>query len=207
MSVSDSFNRVDAGDLGGNWAEITHGMQIIGAKAYGVVNFVYQWCYYSGVSWGNDHSSQATATVAGGSEMGVIVRARNSSGNTGYMLLCAIDRRRLYRADGGSYTLLQDYGGSTSNGDVLKLEAVGTTLKAYVNGVQIGTDQTDATYATGGAPGIFMLGDQTSGDALDSWVGTGEGVTGTATSTGSGTAATGRCLRGVRGGLLRGLAE
>lgn len=207
MSVSDSFNRVDAGDLGGNWAEITHGMQIIGAKAYGVVNFVYQWCYYSGVSWGNDHSSQATATVAGGTQMGVTVRTRNSSGNTGYVLMCSPAFRHLYRYDSGVGTLLQDYGGALANGDVLKLEAVGTTLKAYVNGLQIGTDQTDATYATGGAPGIFMLGDAAGGDALDSWVGTGEGVTGTATSTGSGTAATGRCLRGVRGGLLRGLAE
>jgi len=84
----------------------------------------------------------------------------------GYLALIdgfAID---LQRFDNGVRTNLQGGIGSIGAGDALKLEIVGTTLKVYVNGVQVGTNQTDSTYATG-QPGMYFNGAASS--ELDDW--------------------------------------
>jgi hypothetical protein len=75
----------------------------------------------------------------------------------------------LYRVDGGgAFTLLQDYVTTAADGDIFKLEVIGSNIKTYKNGSQIGTTQSDTTYATG-APGIWMY--NTGSRELDDWVG------------------------------------
>jgi len=62
------------------------------------------------------------------------------------------------KAGAGNSKLQKDVNGSFTdlltgltavNGDVLYIEAVGTTIKVKVNGVQVGTDATDSAIATG----------------------------------------------------------
>jgi len=149
-------------------------------------------CEISGAGGGTPNTVRAAAT--GGSEAAAkwdgdtftadqysqakAVNASNYAGPTvrmvgvtaaaenGYVALIdglAID---LQRIDNGVRTNLQGGIGSIASGDTLKLEIVGTTLKVYVNGVQVGTNQTDSNYATG-QPGIAFIG---SGAELDDWM-------------------------------------
>lgn len=176
MSVSDNFNRADAGTLGANWTQLEGQLGIVSNWAGGTAApGGYQWAVYSGTTWGADQSSEIkNDRVAGGA--GPIVRAQ--AGVSGYFLLCNVGPCYIYRRDSGSFTLLQTLGASAVNGDTLKLEITGTTLRAYKNGVQIGTDQ-DATASggaiTGGSPGIAADSQGgAGGDLLDDWIGTGE---------------------------------
>lgn len=106
----------------------------------------------------------ATASNYGG----VTVRATGLSNATycGYVALYDGGVIDLQRIDNGVRSNLQAGIGSISAGQTLKLQIVGTTLKVFVNGSQIGTDQTDATYATG-QPGMYWLGGAAM--AMDDW--------------------------------------
>ena len=129
--------------------------------------------YYSGATWGNDQSAQATLAALNGSTeyAGVTVRM---SGSGGYGLI----------TDGsGANTIFTIWTGSSVAqlgsslgvtwvvGDVIKLGIVGTTLTAYKNGTSIGTI-TDSTFASG-APGVETYGV----GAVDDWSAT-DGVGG-----------------------------
>lgn len=50
---------------------------------------------------------------------------------------------------GASAAVIASFAQSFANGDVLKAQIIGTTIKVYKNGVQIGTDYTDANIASG----------------------------------------------------------
>lgn len=181
MSLSDDFNRADANDLGANWTDLTGGMRIVSNTARSENAGAYNWSYWSANSWNADQTSQIT--YIGSPDCGPIVRAADAAGGgDGYMLMThATNGFRIYRRDNGGFTLLQDIGNSVANSDTSKLEITGSTLKAYKNGAQIGTDQSDGTYSSGSA-GIYNVGD-TSVTGVDDWVGTGEvagggGITG-----------------------------
>lgn len=70
-------------------------------------------------------------------------------------------------ADETFATPLGSGAGSVTTGDVLRLEAQGTTIRAYKNSVQFGTDFTDATYGSGAA-GIAGYGGE-QGQLIESW--------------------------------------
>jgi hypothetical protein len=169
LAITDDFNRADAGDLGANWTELVDGLKVASNRCAAVNDNVYQPAYYSGSSWGSDQSAQVTLG-ASFTDAGPVINA--GPGNNYYMgMASASAGMRIYRVDSGSFTLLDGIGGSVTTGDLIKLGRSGGTVTYYKNGVSQGS-VSDSTY-TGGSPGLYLR-NNTSGESLDDWVGTGE---------------------------------
>lgn len=66
---------------------------------------------------------------------------------------------------GGAFTLIQALGDTVAVDDLMRFEAEGTTFRAYKNAVQLGTDATDTSHATGSAG--FLTWSNT--DNIDNW--------------------------------------
>jgi hypothetical protein len=115
-----------------------------------------------------NHSSQVTVTTAG-RYTGTAVRWTGTGGTAcGYIVLTDGINIVIYRCDNGVFTAVSTGTATVANGDLVKLDVVGSALTAYVNGVSALTGS-DATYASG-AYGIY--GEQTDSFALiDNWVG------------------------------------
>lgn len=100
---------------------------------------------------------------------GVTVRITGTSTATlnGYIALfdgTAID---LQKITNGTRANLQAGIGTVANGDTVKLEVVGTSIKVYVNGAQIGTTTTDSSFSSG-QPGLYFLSNANSLH-IDDW--------------------------------------
>lgn len=120
-------------------------------------------------TWAANHYAQGTVVnsfggaISGSPEVEVHVRrAMSAHSATGYEFNMALSGATngyvtIVRWNGalGDFTTLDQHTGSqykAVTGDVLKLTAVGTTITAYVNGVQV-AQATDATFASG-TPGM-----------------------------------------------------
>lgn len=131
---------------------------------------------------------------------GVTFRMTGTSNGTvnGYVVLYDGGSLDLQTVTNGTRANLQTGMGSIASGDTLKLEVVGSSLKVYVNGVQVGTTVTNSAFSTG-QPGMYWIG---SGLALDLWtadtIPTGGGG-------GGGSPTYPQLERGIRG-LARGVA-
>lgn len=152
---SDNFNRADGG-VGANWTGTLNNHAVISNQvAANAENFCLS--FWNADAFPDDQYSQYQITQGPGSAYhGVTVR--HASGTDAYYLLTigGAAAAGIYRIDDGTFTAIQT-GITTAftNGDVIRLEAEGATLRAYENGAQVGTDQTDATY-TAGAAGIGL---------------------------------------------------
>lgn len=183
--ASDDFNRTNAsgvGALGSNWSEHAGSMRIISQVVYGNGG-EYNAISYVG-TWANDQSSHYT--LAGtGVEMGPATRLSGTSAAnfSGYWLSNRPLGLRLRKLVNGSITTIADgLGTAATNGQAIKLDAAGTSLRAYVAGSQVGSTQTDSAVSSGN-PG-FMTWANSSSEGVDDWIGTGDAgsavLTGTA---------------------------
>lgn len=166
--ATDDFNRADSANLGANWGTPTWAGAatptiVSNAAALGS-NDTYG--YWTGSTIGNDQCSQVT--ISGSSNLQNIrgyVRL-NPTSYSGYHFRA--DTGAIYRHD-ARYTDTLLVTGTTSTlaaGDTIRICAVGSTITAYVNGVQKAT-VTDSTFATG-YPGI-TIGASTA--YADAWAG------------------------------------
>jgi hypothetical protein len=164
-SEFDDFNRADSGTLGANWTNTANGMVIFSNQAAASVNLTENLTYRSNVAFSGDHYSEATFTGSGHSQLTV----RHQAGGDLYLLSIHATNGsiRIYKYISGGYTELANLSTTPTSGHVYKFQAVGTTLSAYDNGVQMGSNLTDATLS-GGAPG---LGSELVGDRWDDWTG------------------------------------
>lgn len=177
--VTDDFNRSNSSSLGSNWTAhggtdgqlgITSNKMSGDGSATNPAGDVYVGTF------GNDQFSQITGMVisAGGGSgywVGVTVRG-DSTGQNGYRAIyfwnAATPIVRLYKRVSGTFTQLgSDYtipggNGGLSTSDVLRLEAVGTTITAYLRGV-VAVQVTDSTY-TSGSIGLMAFGLPTADD-------------------------------------------
>lgn len=166
--ATDNFDRADSATLGSNWTDLTSypGMSILSNQAV-ATGAGYNFAYWNAVAFNADQYSQAIARNTTGSERGVIVRAvtadkcyffdySNNSGNAFLFLL------------NGGFTNLQSFGAVVNLDDVMKIEAIGTSIKCYVNGIQVGTTTTNAVLASG-SPGVAGLG--TGSGTVNDWQG------------------------------------
>jgi len=164
MSVlaTDNFNRSTG--LGANWTTMpamSGGITIV-SNLYvaGIGGQSTSGGYWNAVSFPNDQYAQGTIQLqaSGG---GPMVRINTSTGanyqyivdNPGSSATLAI----YYFAPGPSYTLLGSTTSATSVGDVLRLEAQGTTLRALLNGV-VKVTATDGTLGSGQTGLYFYSG-------------------------------------------------
>ena len=154
--ATDNFDRAD---LGSNWTKIsTDDCSIESNKVRTGVNVE------SAIRWSaegvpdNQYSSvvMLTSDMSSYTMFGPVVRAQ-VSGFSGYAFRREGDFiYRMYKIVSGSWTQLGSvfYNPSEVSGDVLRLEIVGSTLKAFINGVLKRT-ASDSTYASG-SPGIYI---------------------------------------------------
>jgi hypothetical protein len=164
--ATDNFNRADAATLGGNWTDnpTIAGMGITSNQAEAKAGGGYCQAHRSAEAFNADQYVKAT-WISGG-EAAVTVRG---SGDNFYMLYVSTGGSTfIFRRDPGSFTSLVNFGSALTVGDVAELQVEGSTLRAYRNGVQIGTDQSDGTHTTG-KPGVF--GSDGEASKLDDWEG------------------------------------
>jgi Putative esterase len=192
--VSDDFNRAD-GALESNWTTVsgtaapTISSDTLQAGTPGVLNSA----YWSANTFSSDQYAQASLPNSSGTQYGpgIAVRLSNS---TGYLLWYGNtpDTVSIWRMDSStSWTqLAQSATLTTSSTDIWKITAVGSTISGYQNGKLV-VQTTDTNY-TSGSPGVWLyfaanqITNWSGGDMTYSVGGTLSGLSGTATSDGSG---------------------
>ncbi len=182
-TAQDSFNRADAGDLGANWTTVAGGS--FSGTGYSIVsnaaqptNFVSdKLVFYSAASFVNDQYAQAAVTVTGtnaGTGPGVAVRSASDA--TCYRVTAskAVANNIEVSKFTPAFTSLGLRTVTWVDGDVLRIEVQGTTIRVYQNGVQLGADIIDSAL-TGGAAGVSYSSVATSGflDNFDAGVASG----------------------------------
>ena len=210
VSFSDDFNRADSTDLGAGWVEVSGDWSIVSSQlspgaAGGTIIL-----RAAGAMATDDHSAQATIAATTAASHGVWCRG-NSNITSGYLWRNDGSSWDLFSVIGGSFSVIGSYVAAAAPGDVAKVQAVGSTIKAYVNGVQR-VSVTDTGVATGTSVGIrsestssirfddFTAADVTAGATLGTassietaqpLSGTKAGALGTATESGDAQALTG----------------
>ncbi|MFF0277464.1 hypothetical protein [Streptomyces sp. NPDC004330] len=175
-AFSDDFNRADSSNLGPGWVEVTGGWAIVSGQLSpgdGGGTIILR---AAGAMDSSDNYAQATIAATTAASHGVWCRG-NSGITNGY----------LWRNDGSEWTLFSvvsstflaigSYAAAAAPGDVMRVQAVGSTIKGFVNGIQR-VSVTDTAVATGTGVGIrcistnalrfddFTAGDVVAGVAL-----------------------------------------
>ncbi|MGW0837586.1 hypothetical protein [Streptomyces prunicolor] len=151
-SFSDDFDRADSTSLGANWVEVSGDWSIISnqlssGNAGGTIIL-----RAAGVMSGNDHYAQVTMAATAAVSHGLWIRG-NSNISQGYLFRNDGSSWNLFYVVGGSFTVIGTYAAAAVAGDVAKLQAVGSTITAYVNGVQR-VSVTDTNVPTGTGVGL-----------------------------------------------------
>jgi len=152
VTFSDDFNRANTSDLGIGWVEVSGNWLIISDQlsSGGDGGTVLLRAAIEMVS--DDHYAQVTIAVPAEASMGVWCRG-NSNITSGYLWRNDGTTWDLFRVLGGSFTVIGTYAASAEPGDVAKVQAVGSTVKAFVNGVER-VSVTDTDVPTGTTVGI-----------------------------------------------------
>jgi hypothetical protein len=194
-SFSDNFDRADSTSLGAGWVEVSGDWSIVSNRlssgaAGGTIIL-----RASGAMASNDHYVQATIAATTAASHGVWCRG-NSNITSGYLWRNDGSSWNLFSVVGGSFTVIGTYAVAAVAGDVAKLQAVGSTITAYVNGT-LRVSVTDTNVPTGTSVGIrsesvnalrfddFTAADVTAGATLgiSSSAETAQPLTGTKTAT------------------------
>ncbi len=170
-TYTDNFNRADANPLDGSWAKPT-GVTLnfaLSSNAVGGATSAGSRLVYNTGTVGNKQFSQATCTTIDDGDVGVACRIQTGS-FSGYSFAnrtVANGGWLMERYDSGSVTPIASNAaaGGAAN-DVIRIEANGSTITAYVNGV-VALTATDATYASGSV-GLWCFN---TTSRLDDWSG------------------------------------
>lgn len=151
-SFSDDFNRADSTSLGVSWVEVSGDWSIVSnqlspGSAGGTIIL-----RAAGAMASNDHYAQVTIAATTAASQGVWCRG-NSNISSGYLWRNDGTSWDLFSVVGGSFTSIGSYAAAAAPGDVAKVQAVGSTIKGFVNGVQR-VSVTDTGVTTGTSAGI-----------------------------------------------------
>jgi len=175
--ATDNFNRADGG-LGANWTTATSsGAPQISTNVV-ITNAVAtdSRAYYSAISWPDDQYSQIVV-VAITSNLGAIEAAtRVASGSlsmymaravgpTGPSAVLAIDKYVT-----GTFTNLTNATKTIAVSDVIRIESIGSSHNAYINGTVQQGPISDSANTSGNAGIVVFVDSGTTADAkLDTW--------------------------------------
>jgi hypothetical protein len=151
-TFTDDFNRSDSTSLGANWVEVSGDWSIISnqlssGSAGGTVIL-----RAAGAMATNDNSAQVTIAATAAVSHGIWARG-NSNISQGYLWRNDGTSWVLFSVVGGSFVSIGSYAAAAVAGDVAKVQAVGSTIKGYVNGVQR-VSVTDTAVTTGTSVGL-----------------------------------------------------
>ncbi|MDX3549484.1 hypothetical protein PV724_44220 [Streptomyces europaeiscabiei] len=176
-TFTDDFNRANTSDLGAGWVEVSGDWSIVsnqlspGAAGGTII------LRAADPMASSDHSAQVTIAATTAASQGVWCRG-NSNISTGYLWRNDGTSWNLFSVVGGSFTSIGSHAAAAAPGDVAKVQAVGSTIKGYVNGIER-VSVTDTGVATGTSVGIrsestgsirydhFTAADVSAGAALD----------------------------------------
>lgn len=151
-AFTDDFNRADSTNLGAGWVEVSGDWSIVsnqlspGAAGGTII------LRAAGAMDGNDHSAQVTIAATTAASQGVWCRG-NSNISQGYLWRNDGTFWNLFSVIGGSFSSIGSYAAAAAPGDVAKIQAVGSTIKGYVNGIER-VSVTDTGVAAGTSVGI-----------------------------------------------------
>jgi hypothetical protein len=209
--VSDDFNRANSGTLGGNWTDSTaFGAARISvasneASAASGSNAVstYTGALVGGGTWPADQYAEVVigSTVSTVSDEGLGPQVRGH-GTTADCYLCQSNTHetRVYicQSNGSSFAQLGSDGAAVATGDVIRVQAIGTSISASKNGTTIIGPVTDSNISSG-TPGLWASSSGSPLGTANSWaaghpsifnaikVGSGKASSGSTLATSSGT--------------------
>jgi hypothetical protein len=162
-SPDDTFTRGTWATLGPNWTtQTTLALTTASSQALATSTQNRHCSLWNAHTLGDNQYSQVTVigTTSSTRVNYVSVRSSGTSGNySQYNVTAEGTSSVISKIISGVRLVLQTINGLTwTSGDVLRLEVVGSTLRAYRNGAQIGTDQASGGELTAGAPGICGSG-------------------------------------------------
>ncbi|MDX3245844.1 hypothetical protein [Streptomyces sp. ME18-1-4] len=150
-TFTDDFNRAD-GAPGANWVLVSGPWTIISQQlSSGTVGGTVIIRAATAMAT-NDNSAQVTITATGAVSHGVFCRA-NSTFTQGYLWRNDGTTWTLFSNVGGSFTSIGSFAGAAVAGDVAKVQAVGSTIKGLVNGIER-VSVTNSAVATGTSVGL-----------------------------------------------------
>jgi hypothetical protein len=167
--AADQFTRADANPIGAGWTTITshQAFQIVSnaATPNSVASDAGSW---KTGTFSNDQYVQAklfvVGTGTGGNGPGLAARVA-SGANTYYRLAAnhqaTTQNLQLGKFVAGTFTSIWQRLAAFTDGALFRLEVRGTTLRVFINGVQVGADATDASIAAGN-PGMAYSSSCTS---------------------------------------------
>jgi hypothetical protein len=176
--ITDDFNRANESPLAGPWTRVQQGVANFSLTSNAVVltagsgSATDVYARYNIWAGGNDQYSQADITSGGagaGAGAGVVVRMATDGTITMYRLV--VDNAGNYaltRRNSDVGTSLRTGTLTYSAGTKLGLSIIGSTLKIWYAGVQVGADIVDGTPLASGQPGIGYSSDTTS-ITIDNW--------------------------------------
>lgn len=155
---TDNFNRAN-GTLGANWTNLGAGACSVVSNQCAMGNGSDALPYWNGGTPNADCYVQCL-NVTQGYDLyhysGLVLRFSSTTYN-GYGLIWDTGRgAQILRFDGGVPTLLGSAFTQPSNGQVVKLEIVGSTISVYYNS-SLQTTRTDSTYSAAARAGILGL--------------------------------------------------
>jgi hypothetical protein len=146
-TFSDDFNRAD-GDPGANWVQVSGTWTIVSNQlSPGTTGGTVVLRAATAMST-SDNYAQVTITATTPVSQGVWCRG-NSDLTSGYALRNNGSNWALFSVVGGAFTSIGTYSAAAAVNDVAKVQAVGSTITAYINGVsRISVTNTAVTTGT-----------------------------------------------------------
>lgn len=162
-TFADDFNRADSSSLGAGWVEVSGDWSIASnqlspGNAGGTILL-----RAAAAAATDDNFTQVTIASTAAASQGVGCRGDTNFQN-GYLWRNDGTSWNLFAVVGGSFTSIASFAAAAAPGDVAKVQAVGTTIKAFVNGVQRAS-VTDTGVTTG--KNAFIRSESTSGLRYD----------------------------------------
>ena len=160
--ATDDFTGDNGASLGANWTQVDNGWSRSGGKAACVAAL--EACEHWNESVnniGDDQYSKAIVSNAGGDYLGVAVRMKASTNaGDGYLFYSLAGTGSFISSQvAGTRTNHQGPLTAFANTDEVEIRVTGQTVKCYIDGVQVGSDQDmSAVNLTGGQPGLFAYG-------------------------------------------------
>ena len=175
-AFSDDFNRADSSNLGAGWVQVSGFWAIASNQLSPGSDGGTIILRAAGAMDSSDHSVQVTIAATTAASHGVWCRG-NSNISSGYLWRNDGTSWDLFSVVSGTFTTIGTYAAAAAPGDVAKLQTVGSTIKAFVNGVER-VSVVNTAVATGTSVGIrstsasairfddFTVGDVVAGVAL-----------------------------------------
>ncbi|WP_372344727.1 hypothetical protein [Streptomyces sp. KL116D] len=148
-NFSDDFARADSTDLGAGWVEVSGDWSIVNGQLSPGSNTGTIIVRAAATVDTSDNYAQVTVSVpSAGASQGVWCRG-TASLSSGYLWRSNGSSWDLFAVTGGSFNVIGTYTADLAAGDTARVQAVGSTIKGFVNGVQrVSVTDTSVTAGT-----------------------------------------------------------